>query len=246
MKMTSKLSIGECAGGHRIENRDKNRDVSIVPPDNFRPYLSSFQCNESTDYINAVFVDGYTRSKEYIVTEWPMNKTVSDIWSLIYDHDCNSVVILGGIPANNKSYPQFWPKESVKCKKFGPIFSVETMSSNSPPSINSWVFKINKKVASLTELMAGIKAEPKVTQVFEFTAWPTGHKVPSSTNALVELINMVERWRQRTTYGPVLVISANSKSRVGVYCAANLAIEQVVAHEEVDIFNASLSQQNID
>ncbi|CAG2118694.1 unnamed protein product, partial [Medioppia subpectinata] len=31
MKMTSKLSIGECAGGHRIENRDKNRDVSIVP-----------------------------------------------------------------------------------------------------------------------------------------------------------------------------------------------------------------------
>lgn len=31
LKMTSKLSIGECAGGHRVENRDKNRDVSIVP-----------------------------------------------------------------------------------------------------------------------------------------------------------------------------------------------------------------------
>lgn len=29
--MTSKFSIGDCAGGHRIENRDKNRDISTVP-----------------------------------------------------------------------------------------------------------------------------------------------------------------------------------------------------------------------
>jgi hypothetical protein len=35
------------------------------------------------------------------VTEWPMIKTIADIWSLIYDHDCNSVVVLGGVP-NNK------------------------------------------------------------------------------------------------------------------------------------------------
>ncbi|CAG2174402.1 unnamed protein product, partial [Oppiella nova] len=92
LKMTVKPTIGDCAGGHRIENRDKNRDVSIVPPDNFRPYLTSFQSNDCTDYINAVFVDGYTRSKEYIITEWPMKKTMQDIWCLIYDHECNSVV----------------------------------------------------------------------------------------------------------------------------------------------------------
>jgi hypothetical protein len=36
----------------------------------------------------------------------------------------------------------------------------------------------------------------------------------------------------------LLYIYRNGKSRAGVYCAANLAIEQVVAHEEVDIFNA--------
>ena len=94
-KMTKNYSIGDCAGGHRVENRDKNRDVSTIPPDNFRPYLSTFQSNDSTDYVNACFVDGYTRPKEYIVTEWPMPHTVPDCWSLIYDHDCNSVVVLG-------------------------------------------------------------------------------------------------------------------------------------------------------
>ncbi|KAH8035733.1 hypothetical protein HPB51_008100 [Rhipicephalus microplus] len=193
-KMSSKLSIGDCAGGHRPENRDKNRDVATVPPDNFRPYLTSFQSNDNTDYINAVFVDGYSRSKEYIVTEWPMVRTAQDLWSLVYDHDCNSVIVL----------------------------------CNPPPS----------NVVSLTELMAGVKAEPKTTQIFQITCWPERHKVPTSTNTLVELMNMVERWRQRTTYGPVLVISTNGKSRAGVYCAANVAIEQVVEHGEVDVFQA--------
>lgn len=32
--------------------------------------------------------------------------------------------------------------------------------------------------------------------------------------------------------------SSNGKSRAGVYCAANFAMEQVVQHNEVDIFNA--------
>ncbi|KPM09468.1 tyrosine-protein phosphatase-like protein 2 [Sarcoptes scabiei] len=233
MEMTSKFSIGDCAGGHRLENRDKNRDVSIVPPDNFRPYLTSIQSNDQSDYINA----GYTRPREYIVTEWPLKKTVSNLWSLIYDHDCNTVVVLGGIAKKNKSFADFWPKE-YSSNRYGPIFTVEPIDHNCPPKINTWTFLLSKKLISLTELMAGIKAEPKTVKLFEFLAWPPNYKVPTSTNALVELIHMVERWRQRIGYGPVLVVSGNGKSRVGVYCAANFAIEQVVAHGEIDIFNA--------
>ena len=36
----------------------------------------------------------------------------------------------------------------------------------------------------------------------------------------------------------ILVSSRNGKSRVGVYCAANVAIEQVVQHEEIDVYHA--------
>lgn len=236
-RMTSKFSIGDCAGGHRVENREKNRDVSTVPPDNFRPYLSSFQTNDSTDYINAVFVDGYTRSKEYIVTEWPLHRTISDFWSLIYDHDCNSVILLAN-PGESSTYPSFLPSEKELRRKFGPVFSAEMVSYTHYQNIKSWIYTINKKIVSLTEVIAGVKSEAKTTQVFQITCWPQGHRVPTSTNALVELMNMVERWRQRTTYGPVCVVSLNGKSRAGVYCAANVAIEQVVQHSEVDVFNA--------
>jgi len=102
----------------------------------------------------------------------------------------------------------------------------------------SQVFRINKKIVSLTELMAGVKAPPKTVQLFQLTCWPMGHKVPTSTNSLVELMNMVERWRQRTDYGPVAVVSPDGRSRCGVYCAANACIEQVIQHGEVDIFQA--------
>lgn len=86
--------------------------------------------------------------------------------------------------------------------------------------------------------MAGVKAPPKTVQLFQLTCWPMGHKVPTSTNSLVELMNMVERWRQRTDYGPVVVVSPDGRSRCGVYCAANACIEQVIQHGEVDIFQA--------
>lgn len=36
----------------------------------------------------------------------------------------------------------------------------------------------------------------------------------------------------------IILYNSNGKARLGVYCAANFAIEQVSAHEEIDIFNA--------
>ncbi|XP_057669092.1 receptor-type tyrosine-protein phosphatase kappa isoform X1 [Diorhabda carinulata] len=236
-KQTPRFTIGDCAGGHRGDNRKKNRDVLIVPPDNFRPYLTSFQGNSYTDYINAVFVDGYTKPKEYIVTEWPIKSTCGEFWSLVYDYDCSAVVILCVPPQHSQQFPTFWPEYKTS-KKYGPVFTIDYVSHNHYPNIRTFVFQINKKIVSLTELMAGVKAPPKKIQLFQLTCWPMGHKVPTSTNSLVELMNIVEKWRQRSDYGPVCVVSPDGRGRCGIYCAANACIEQVIQHGEVDVFQA--------
>ncbi|UYV85070.1 hypothetical protein LAZ67_X004457 [Cordylochernes scorpioides] len=264
-KLSSKLSIGDCAGGHRPENRDKNRDVAIVPRKPSSVDGDSGQLQTLSDIVpeqrqhglhqrrvcgrefplasprapadRPCCVQGYTRSKEYIVSEWPMHRTLADFWSMVYDHECNSVVVLCNPPQTN-NYPGFWPTEGEKLRRYGPVFTVELMSTRCYPNIRTYIFKVSKRVVSLTELMAGVKAAPRTTQLFQLTCWPVGHKVPTSTKALVELMNMVERWRQRTEYGPVVVVSMNGKGRAGVYCAANVAIEQAVQHGEVDIFQA--------
>ncbi|EDW55613.1 GM17096 [Drosophila sechellia] len=236
-KQTPRFTIGDCAGGHRADNREKNRDVLCVPPDNFRPYLTSFQGNAFTDYINSVFVDGYTKPREYIVTEWPMKHTLGEFWSLVYDQECSAVVVLCQPPSQSQQYPSFWPNKS-KMEKYGPVFSVHYVMSKSYTNIKQWEFKINKKIVSLTEMMAGVKAPTRTVQLFQLTCWPMGHKVPSSTNSLVYLMNMVEIWRNKVDYGPVCVVSPDGRSRAGVYCAANACIEQVIQHGEVDVFQA--------
>jgi hypothetical protein len=79
-----RFTIGDCAGAHRAENRGKNRNVLVVPPDNIRPYLTSTvggssgagallasnsrrPQQEETDYINAVFVDGYEKNNNICI-----------------------------------------------------------------------------------------------------------------------------------------------------------------------------------
>ena len=122
-RVRPELSQGDCAGGHRVENRKKNRSVLVLPPDKHRPYITSFQGNDCTDYINAVFVDGFSNLNEFIVTEWPLSNTVQNFWSMLYDHDVVTVVVMD-CPKHSAKYPGFWP-EFDKPRKYGPVFSVE-------------------------------------------------------------------------------------------------------------------------
>jgi protein tyrosine phosphatase len=84
--------------------------------------LTSFQGNAFTDYINAVFVDGYTKPREYIITEWPLQKTLGEFWSLVYDTEC-TVVVLCQPPTHSQQFPSFWP-ETRHPKKYGPVFTL--------------------------------------------------------------------------------------------------------------------------
>ena len=120
------LTQGDCAGAHREENQSKNRSILVLPPDKNRPYITSFQGNDCTDYINAAFVDGYYRLNEFIVTEWPLSDTIKNFWSMVWDHEAVTVVVLSN-PRSSYKYPEFWPKFG-KPHKYGPVFSLEQVA----------------------------------------------------------------------------------------------------------------------
>ncbi|OQV13242.1 Receptor-type tyrosine-protein phosphatase kappa [Hypsibius exemplaris] len=234
-KLTKQLTTGVCAGGHRTDNRYKNRDVIMVPPDYARPYLTSCQTQEQSDYVNAVFVDGFQRKNDFIVAEWPQKNTVFDIWSLIYDHDCSTVILLTD-PAPSLDKPSFF-HEKGKQKTYG-IFTPELISWQKYPNIRTVMYKIRKKTVSLQEMMMGTINELKNTQFFILECWPESNKVPTSTAAVIELFNMVDRWRVKSGLKPILIISPDGYSRAGVFCAAKIACEQITMHQEADVFLA--------
>ncbi|KAF7638523.1 hypothetical protein Mgra_00001897 [Meloidogyne graminicola] len=141
--LTAPLRIGDCAGGHRLENRGKNRDVMVVPPDHARPYLQTLH-GESKDYtyINAVEVDGFTRKSEFIVTEWPKQQTLDSFWTLVFDHNVHTVICLTNQPNDIKTYPQFVHNKGKK--NYGP-FTIEIVNYQQYPGLCSYMVKISKR-----------------------------------------------------------------------------------------------------
>uniref|UniRef100_A0A183BP33 Tyrosine-protein phosphatase domain-containing protein n=1 Tax=Globodera pallida TaxID=36090 RepID=A0A183BP33_GLOPA len=147
LMLTAPLRIGDCAGGHRLENRGKNRDVMVVPPDHARPYLQTLH-GESKDYtyINAVEVDGFTRKSEFIVTEWPKVPTLDSFWTLVFDHNVHTVICLTNQPTDIKQYPQFVHNKGKR--NYGP-FTVEIVNYQQYPGLQSHMVKISKRVTCI-------------------------------------------------------------------------------------------------
>lgn len=50
-----------------------------------------------------------------------------------------------GIVDVQQNYPSFWPEKS-KMEKYGPVFSVHSVSRKHYANIKQWEYKINKKV----------------------------------------------------------------------------------------------------
>ncbi|ELT89482.1 hypothetical protein CAPTEDRAFT_136827, partial [Capitella teleta] len=234
-----KLTVGECAGGHRLENRRKSRDVMVQPPERSRPYLITHDSNDSTDYINAVYADGYRNSNAYVVTQWPMRKTVNDIWRLIYDYNIPTLVVLNDCP-NSTNYPSFWPVEHAKEVTYGPLTVEFVDQDKSDKHVSSKLFRIKKTLVSLQAMANGGEESSRLVRMFQIHSWPNSQQVPNDSTAIIDLLSKVEDWQVNQCHGriPTCVLSRDGISRCGIYLTASIAWEKLKAEGEIDVFNA--------
>ena len=72
--------------------RNKNRTENILPNDDSRVILRGGE--EHNDYINASHIPGLVPDINYIVTQGPMDNTVSDFWSMVWEENCPGIVML--------------------------------------------------------------------------------------------------------------------------------------------------------
>ena len=91
-------------------NREKNRTTEHLPMENGRVHLTPKAGCDGSDYINATWLMGHKRLREYIMTQHPTSQTVLDFWQMIWDHNAQAVVILTPLD-DNQGLPQFWPTQ---------------------------------------------------------------------------------------------------------------------------------------
>ncbi|XP_070194716.1 receptor-type tyrosine-protein phosphatase kappa-like [Littorina saxatilis] len=254
-----KLSIGDCASGHRVENRSKSRDIMMLPPERARPYLmTTEQGDNATDFINAVYVDGFHQENTFLVTQWPKRHTINDLWRLLFDFKITSLVVLNEVKFS-RTYPRFWPKE-LDCEvRYGPI-SVRYLGCGKHPHVIVRAFAIHKcpkfdyhvpdylfKVAGHSMMLTNIpgcelREDDIVVKMFQVCGGgsnPSKGRVALPPKSLMATLEAAENWQQRNNpLNPICILSKDGASRCGIYCAVHICCDQLKTDGEVDILNA--------
>ncbi|XP_057314370.1 receptor-type tyrosine-protein phosphatase S-like isoform X2 [Hydractinia symbiolongicarpus] len=198
------------------KNAAKNRYPNILAGDLFRVYVP--QTTNSTDYINAVFVNGYKKKDGIIATQAPLVDTLGDFWEAVMANNVTTIVMLNSTDENYHNYPSFCPVEGSE--KFGNL-TVNVESSTRVGDINMQSFIISNK-----------KNHRKVNKLQ--LNWPN-HDIPDCSS-LLTLIGEVLKSQQSYGDGTILVTCSDGANRSGTFIACMNALDQLKVEQHVDVF----------
>ncbi|XP_043915076.1 tyrosine-protein phosphatase non-receptor type 9-like [Protopterus annectens] len=100
-------------------NQVKNRYSDVLCLDQSRVKLNFLKDDETTDYINASFLDGYKRKNAYIATQGPLPKTYDDFWRMVWEQMVLIIVMTTRVIERGRlKCGQYWPLEVGKTEDF--------------------------------------------------------------------------------------------------------------------------------
>ncbi|XP_065921950.1 receptor-type tyrosine-protein phosphatase mu isoform X1 [Magallana gigas] len=207
-----------CEIGKYPENVTKNRFKTTFPYDHSRIVLE----NQTSDYINANFIDGLRQKDEYIATQGPLPSTVDDFWLMIWQENVVQIVMLTNLKeGTKKKCAKYWP--DLNADKDCDVFIINTFEEKQ--YANCVIRKI---------LMTNEKENEKrtITQ-YHYITWPD-HGVPDPL-CLLLFHNHVTRTKTSTHKGPTLVHCSAGIGRTGTYIAIDALHKEVQQENKINI-----------
>eukprot|EP00105_Crassostrea_gigas_P036341 XP_019920489.1 PREDICTED: receptor-type tyrosine-protein phosphatase T [Crassostrea gigas] len=195
----------QCDVGKKPENKTRNRFKTTFPYDHSRVILT-MQHEGASDYINANYIDGPDRPKQYIAAQGPKKNTVDDFWRMIWQEEVTSIVMLTNLKEGDKiKCTQYWPDVN-RLSDYGPV-SVKLIGEK------EYAFYIERILSVRYKKLQKIRV---VTQ-YHYTSWPD-HGVPEPLCLLIFHHHVISR----TTNGkkvPTVVHCSAGVGRTGTYIA---------------------------
>ncbi|CAS06606.1 protein tyrosine phosphatase, partial [Bracoviriform rubeculae] len=218
------------------ENFRKNRYPDAPCFDHSRVILSEGNCG---DYINASHVDGFRHPEKFIVTQAPLEETLLDWWTMIWEQKCKLIVMLCKLVENgrNQSYCYWSPVEGTTLE-IGDLI-VKTIEVSS-------VFK-NFQITRL-DVTHKEGGSLKLTH-FLYEKWQENYTFPEEKDFL-HLVLMIEthyRWLvnrksdngcRRNYKGPIVVHCNNGLERAMTFCAVDIALSSFVKTGKFNLYSS--------
>ena len=227
VEFTRKLFPTACSDAFLPANYNKNRFVEIVPPDVYRPVLTTPGGMGRTDYINAVFADSHRQHSHFILSQTPLHTTVIDFWKLVYDHDIHTIVMMEPMKYEDDTCAEYWPEDHMK--QYEPFF-VETADVYQQENITIR----NLKLTSMNH-----PKDPRHIRQFQFNAWNDYEFIPKSKSMLLDVIDLVNDWQivNNNDTTPILVHCKDGATHSGLYIAVSVLCETVLDENVVDVYH---------
>ncbi|KAK7486546.1 hypothetical protein BaRGS_00022212 [Batillaria attramentaria] len=206
------------AVGLSEENKRKNRFKALCTYDFNRVILHKPEGANSSDYINATYIKGCQRDKQYIATQGPRVNTIDDLWWMVWQEGITQIVMLANLQEDGKDKcEEYWPAAG-KSQTYGQV-TVRGLEEQQRAdyAIRSFVLKAAGR-------------ERHVTQ-YHYMAWPD-HGVPLAAS-------LVDYWRyvkaRTTSTVPLLVHCSAGVGRTGTFIALDIASEKESRGEDVNV-----------
>ncbi|XP_047474486.1 receptor-type tyrosine-protein phosphatase F-like isoform X2 [Penaeus chinensis] len=209
-------------------NDYKNRYINILPFDDSRVILNEYRGIPGSDYVNASYIHGYSKPKEFIASQGPKEELKEDFWRLVWEKNVHVIVMVTQcVEANKDKCCPYWPSASnVQGWRLG--FSKLHVRT---------VLEVNHQpggyITRKFELSKGSRT--RVIQHFHYVSWPD-MGCPQTPDQLIQFVKVVRAAIPRESSHTLIHCSAGV-GRTGTFIALSNLMDEMEADGSVDVFH---------
>ncbi|XP_067326598.1 receptor-type tyrosine-protein phosphatase H [Anolis sagrei] len=208
------------------ENQPKNRYCNVVPYDHARVQLLPRPGDPNSDYINASYMPGFKREKEFIAAQGPLRETLCDFWRMIWEQRITTLVMLTNCFENGRAKcERYWPLDYTPCTYED--ISVSVLTETILPDWTVRDFSIKRVNES----------EVRLARHYHYSSWPD-HGVPETTSGVLHFRDLVRAHiEEHKDSGPALVHCSAGVGRTGTFIALDSLLRQAQEEGQLGVFS---------